>query len=212
MWDKFKWWIFGGLSIMSIILSIISFCSFECYDSDKISLLMGSFSIFVAVLIGIVALLIGWNIYSVIDAKRNIKNAMNIDQKINEVIKKTEKKWQSEMILSSPLFSTPSDASLAQRIASNLIVFYALSDESSMLVFARQNIWNISQWFYDNNRTELEQIANEISHDERITQEMVVKFYNDFMSATEKDKKQYKGVEILFSKINHNYIRRNNND
>ena len=51
-----KWWLFGGCSILSLVISIVTLCSFENYDVDKTSMLMSGFSLFVSVLVGINAL------------------------------------------------------------------------------------------------------------------------------------------------------------
>ena len=77
-----KWWLFGGCSILSLVISIVTLCSFENYDLDKTSMLMSGFSLFVSVLVGINALLIGWQIFNYFSWKDTIKEI--VDKKLTD--------------------------------------------------------------------------------------------------------------------------------
>lgn len=77
-----KWWLFGGCSIMSLVISIVTICSFENYDVDKTSMLMSGFSLFVSVLVGINALLIGWQIFNYLSWKDTIQEI--VDKKLTD--------------------------------------------------------------------------------------------------------------------------------
>ena len=85
--NNWKLYLFGSFSLASLILSIITFCSFENYDYDKTSILMSGFSIFIAALGIIVTLLITWQIYNTISIekvrKETTQTAKDIIEKSN---------------------------------------------------------------------------------------------------------------------------------
>lgn len=85
--NNWKLYLFGSFSFLSLILSIVTFCSFENYDYDKISMLMSGFSVFVAALGVIVTLLITWQIYNTMSIekvrKETIQTAKDVIAKSN---------------------------------------------------------------------------------------------------------------------------------
>ena len=57
------------ISSISLIVSIVSLCSIGSHDLDTDSVILSTLSIITASLIGIVALLIGWQIWKTIETK-----------------------------------------------------------------------------------------------------------------------------------------------
>ena len=79
---NWKLLLLGCISITSIVLSIITMCSFESYSPNKVSMLMSGFSILVAALSGVVALLIGWQIFNYLSWKDTIQEI--VDKKLTD--------------------------------------------------------------------------------------------------------------------------------
>lgn len=68
--ENYKLWVlgvFGSLSVASFIISIVTLCSFEAYTPDKTSILLSGFSFVIAALAIIVTILIGWQLFSLLN-------------------------------------------------------------------------------------------------------------------------------------------------
>lgn len=62
-----KWYLFGSLSFASFVISLVTICSCEKYTLDKTSLLMSGFSFIVSSLTIVVTVLLGWQIFNIIN-------------------------------------------------------------------------------------------------------------------------------------------------
>lgn len=80
-----KWYLFGGLSSASFIISLVAICSCEKYTFDKTSLLMSGFSFVVSSLTIVVTVLLGWQIFNIINLGKIKDSVQNQKEEIKNL-------------------------------------------------------------------------------------------------------------------------------
>ena len=76
---------FGGLSSASFIISLVAICSCEKYTFDKTSLLMSGFSFVVSSLTIVVTVLLGWQIFNIINLGKIKDSVQNQKEEIKNL-------------------------------------------------------------------------------------------------------------------------------
>ena len=193
-----------NISKLSIILSgfAVLFGVVAIFTSRPYNYELDHIGFIVAVLVCIITLLIGWNIYTVIDVKDKIERSTEIEEKIKDAISKNEANWQYDLSICSRLFTMTSNALPSERIANYLKVFhYSRKDLLIGKSYTRELILCIVENTYQFDITSFHNLAVEISKDEEISSDVVSSFYKDYSSMSDNDKLKYRHVEVFLSDL-----------
>lgn len=193
-----KNWVSITISMVAIIISMIALAIVAPSDLSDGSLDFDYIGAIIGVLSILVTILIGYQIYTVINVKESLKEVQQIraevDTKLQDKADSLTDEFKEELYQATPLImaiaSTKKDIIEAE-------VFRAYKESGPKQLakdLAKQTILAIFQGFVEmedsNVRNEyIEQLARNVNYDD------VVEFYTDF--AKMNDKGQYKGVEPL---------------
>lgn len=193
-----KNWVSLTISMVAIIISIIALAIVAPSDMTEGGLDLDYIGAIIGVLSILVTILIGYQIYTVINVKESLKDVQQLrtemDTKLQDKANSLSDEFKEELYQATPLImaiaSTKKDIIEAE-------VFRAYKESGPKQLakdLAKQTILAIFQGFAEmedsNARNEyIEQLARNVNYDD------VVEFYTDF--AKMNDKGQYKGVEPL---------------
>ena len=184
-------------SCIAMFFGIVSVITSQPYNDD-----INITGVIVTVLCCTVALLVAWNIYSVVDTKDKIEKATELDKRIKKATNEMENNWQYDLQIVSRLFKLPSNATAAQRVAANLLVFYYSRKMTTFYsIFAIDYIYSNIQSIYEKQSDNLIKLAEDVSGEDEVNTKVVIKFYNEFCNLDETEQKKYKGVCIFLKHL-----------
>lgn len=135
------------LSFLSIIISVVALCSLSnSYDDDNA--IVTAFGIITALLIGLIGILIAWQIWNTIDAKEKIET---IDEKIAEEFGKYDHTIKSYVKTLEALFADNTN----DTVVAIDDYFYAVSEalkseDKEPLYFSLDRLENLADRFKEN--------------------------------------------------------------
>ena len=189
-------------SFVALILSVISFCSFEHYEYDKTSTLISTLTILVTILGIMVTLLIAWNIYSVVDIKNKIEKATELDKRINAATNEMEMKWQYDMISVSRVYEFTQDTTISERVFTFMLIFHNSRKNNSIIaIYFKQRFYDYIKNTFEQDDNSINKLAQDISEEQEISKDMILDIYSDYEKSTCKDKQEYKCVGDLLKQI-----------
>lgn len=176
------------LSAIAVFFGIVAIITSRPYLLD-----FDAVGVMVAILCGLITLLIGWNIYTVIDTKQTLKRLNSVDEAINQAVKQVESKWQDDLAVFYQLI-TKIGGTTGERISKNLIAYYnAREDAWFVKSQPRDFIYHIIDSFYSIENG-LESLIADAVKDKELTELVVVKFYQDFLRQSSDEQAKHEGV------------------
>lgn len=176
-------------SLVATAISIFAFFTSKPYNWG-VDFVGTAFSIMFA----LVTLLIGWNIYTVIDTKQTLKRLNSVDETISQAVRKIKSEWQEDLLILYPLF-TRIGKTPAERITKNLIAFYnAREDAWFVKALPREYIYGVIDDVYNNENSLFEPLITDVAKHEDVTKLVVVKFYQDFLQQSCEEQAKHEGV------------------
>lgn len=176
------------LSAIAVFFGIVAIITSRPYLLD-----FDAVGVMVAILCGLITLLIGWNIYTVIDTKQTLKRLNSLDEAINQAVKQVESKWQNDLAIFYQLITKIGDTT-GERISRNLIAYFNAREDAWFIKSQpRDFIYGIIDNF-DNLENGLESLIADAVKDKDLTKLVVVKFYQDFLQQSREEQAKHEGV------------------
>lgn len=195
-------WILG-LSIISLMISVIAVCVATYRTSNLEFDYQG---VIVGVLSLLVTVLIGWNIYTLIDIKdtsrKMSKFQMEIDSKTKKLIGETQLNLKVEMMNTVPILIAYQTGDLIASIKLMFKEFHENSNNESIAkIMAREYILHNIMGIINNDNKDLKKhFIDDLKGSIRI--EEIEDFLHEFLSYSEDDKRQrYAGMQNVLLEL-----------
>lgn len=201
--DRHRNWIAIGLSGIAIIISVIAIC-FAAYRTPELQ--FDYIGVLVGIIASLVTVLIGWNIYTLIDIKET-------SQRLNEFREEFEKKIKSvkgevefnvklEIMQTVPVLIARENGDLVQTLKFMFNVFHENTDNNTFAkAIAREYILqsimsliNSNDEVFVNNFTKAMKVVLKIDE--------IEDFLHEFMNYSEEEKNQkYNGMQNILLEL-----------
>lgn len=201
--DRHRNWIATGLSGIAIIISVIAIC-FAAYRTPELQ--FDYIGVLVGIIASLVTVLIGWNIYTLIDIKETSQRLnefrAEFEKKIKSVKGEVEFNVKLEIMKTVPVLIARENGDLVQTLKFMFNVFHENTDNNTFAkAIAREyilqsimSIINKNEEEFVNNFTEQMKVVLKIDE--------IEDFLHEFMNYSEEEKNQkYYGMQNILLEL-----------
>ena len=201
--DRHRNWIATGLSGIAIIISVIAIC-FAAYRTPELQ--FDYIGVLVGIIASLVTVLIGWNIYTLIDIKETSQRLnefrAEFEKKIKSVKGEVEFNVKLEIMKTVPVLIARENGDLVQTLKFMFKVFHENTDNNTFAkAIAREYILQSIMSIINKNDEEFvsnftEQMKVVLKIDE------IEDFLHEFMNYSEEEKNQkYYGMQNILLEL-----------
>lgn len=203
-----KNWISVTISVVAFVISIFALAIVIPTDLSKDGLDFDYIGAIIGVLSFLVTLLIGYQIYTVINVKEELKELRevrsNIDQMINEKVNSVKEQTNEELNNLIPLLMSLDIHDNVGTVVTALEVFDEAMPDTLAYTFSDGLIFSFMRNVVDYGAKEKEVFIGKLK--ERANYKHVVKFYAHISALPEEEKCGSEGVEALMVKLISMYV------